>query len=275
MNNKVKIGLICLLIIFLIGTIDYLVFYQFVFSFFYLLPILAGTYYLNQNFGFILAVISDVIWTLTDMKDNNDNTYYILVYSWNFLVRLSVFISLILILNRLKKALEDEQYYARIDHLTKIFNRRYFLELLNQEIKRSQRYELSLSFVYIDLDNFKFVNDNFGHKKGDEVLQTVVKTIIKEMREVDIIGRLGGDEFALFLPETNSEGAEKLCNRLQNQVLQAMELQSLPVSLSIGVVTFSKIPDTLDLMLEKADKLMYKVKINGKNNMEQLTIDNL
>ncbi len=152
MRNKIKIATLSLILTIIIGLIDYLVIYQISLSLFYLFPILIGTYYIDNNFGIFLALVSVSIWGFSDAIANQES-FLFLIYWWNFIVRLGVFLILIYFLSRLKKAYESEKIYARTDQLTGVSNRRYFLELLNHEFKRSQRYK---SIIYVIVYKTKF-----------------------------------------------------------------------------------------------------------------------
>jgi diguanylate cyclase (GGDEF)-like protein len=160
-----------------------------------------------------------------------------------------------------------EKNLARKDMLTGAANRRLFFELAEVEIRRSRRYKHPFTLAYIDLDNFKKVNDTQGHNAGDNVLKVVVETIRKNIREIDLISRLSGDEFVILLPETNLSQAKVVIERTQKGLLFAMQKNSWPVTFSIGVITFEKVPSTADEMVKVADNLMYEVKKSGKNNI--------
>jgi diguanylate cyclase (GGDEF)-like protein len=133
---------------------------------------------------------------------------------------------------------------------------------------RAKRYDRPFTLAYIDLDNFKQINDKFGHSVGDEVLKLVAATIQSNLRQTDIIARLGGDEFAIFLPESNTESAKNSINKIRSLLLKSMEENKWEVTFSIGVITFHEFSYTLDEVIQKADNLMYSVKINGKNNIK-------
>ena len=125
---------------------------------------------------------------------------------------------------------------------------------------RSLCYERCLTLVYFDIDNFKQVNDRFGHNTEDKLLITIAQTIKKQIRETDTVARLGEDEFALLLPETNYQAGQYILPRLQQKLNLAIEAYSPAVSLSIGTVTFLSLPNSIDRMLDEADSLMHQVK---------------
>jgi diguanylate cyclase (GGDEF)-like protein len=168
----------------------------------------------------------------------------------------------------LQNTLKQEKEFSRIDFLTGVQNRRYFIELVNMEINRARRYEHPLTLVCLDLDNFKTVNDCFGHSTGDILLRLVATTIRENIRVTDTVARLGGDEFAILLPETGRNTAEAIMQRIQKIHLDIMKKHGWPVTISIGVATFTKPPSTVDETLRISDQLMYNVKNNGKNSIQ-------
>jgi diguanylate cyclase (GGDEF)-like protein len=168
------------------------------------------------------------------------------------------------LLHELKTALQKEHEIARTDYLTGVFNSREFHEQLAFEVKRADRLHYPISLAYIDLDNFKRVNDTYGHSAGDFQLKRVTQTITATIRETDLFARLGGDEFALLLPNVDRQQAELVFQKIENEVMKELaELQS-PITLSAGVITFKQPPESVDEMIRKADALMYEAKISGK-----------
>jgi diguanylate cyclase (GGDEF)-like protein len=180
-------------------------------------------------------------------------------------VRLGTFLVITFLLSTLKHTLEHEKELARTDSLTGIANRRYLIELASAEINRAGRYKHPFTVVHIDLDNFKAVNDRFGHSAGDALLRLVGSTIRNNIRATDIVARFGGDEFVILLPETGPEPARVITDKIQKISLDLMQKNQWPVTLSLGVVTFIQPPSTVDEMLKISDGLMYAAKNNGKN----------
>jgi diguanylate cyclase (GGDEF)-like protein len=171
------------------------------------------------------------------------------------------------LVSELRKTLDEEKNLARTDYLTTLNNSRHFYSLVGAEIQRSRRYGHSFSIAYLDIDNFKVMNDNFGHQTGDEVLVQVAETIKEHIRNTDIPGRLGGDEFAVFLPETDFKETNAVMRRLQDGLRNLSAERSWPATVSIGVASFERQTDSVDDIINLADNLMYSVKENGKNNI--------
>jgi len=158
---------------------------------------------------------------------------------------------------------------AYSDYLTGLANRRYFLEKAENELARARRYGEELSILMLDVDHFKQVNDRYGHKVGDIVLQKLAEVCRSTLRDVDIIGRLGGEEFAVLLPKTGSVQAMEAAERLRTALAAAQVNQDNAISLhftaSLGVATFSKEDTHFDSLLNRADKALYKAKNWGRN----------
>jgi diguanylate cyclase (GGDEF)-like protein len=157
---------------------------------------------------------------------------------------------------------------SREDPLTGALSRQGFIEVLEGESKRSRRYLHPLTVVYVDLDDFKLVNDRLGHEIGNSVLRVVARAMQSTLREVDFVARLGGDEFALLLPETAAENVRLVLDKLQTTLTEAMNPNDWWVTFSIGAVTFKNPLATAEEMIAKADELMYSAKLSGRNRIE-------
>jgi diguanylate cyclase (GGDEF)-like protein len=159
-----------------------------------------------------------------------------------------------------------------VDELTHLYNRRYYNEHYPVEFKRAQRYQHELSLMFVDIDNFKDINDHFGHSVGDEVLKSVSNYVRKFTRSSDLCIRYGGDEFLILLPETSRMAAFEVAAKLKKEVETIPislngELGEFVVSLSIGIASFPE--DTIEpqLLIELADKALYQAKKSGKDQI--------
>ncbi|MBM4055323.1 MAG: EAL domain-containing protein [Planctomycetes bacterium] len=158
-------------------------------------------------------------------------------------------------------------YLANNDPLTNLFNRRRFREELNTMLAQSLRYGIKGALLFLDLDNFKYVNDTLGHQKGDELLKKFAVLLRQRMRETDILARFGGDEFAILLPHTNAEKAMEIARHIIELVREKMLMddETHPVGISIGIVLFPEHGTDADKLLVSADLAMYMAKEDGKN----------
>ena len=174
------------------------------------------------------------------------------------------------LLLELERAHERLRVMNDSDHLTGLFNRRYFMNRLSGELERTARYGGTFSVAFVDIDDFKGVNDAFGHLGGDEVLRRLAETCSGCMRETDTFARIGGEEFALLMPETEGGEAHRLLERLRAAV-EATRItlpeQVLRVTISVGVVTNNGKPVELNRILRLADEALYDAKRRGKNRV--------
>lgn len=269
-QNKSLILLSGFSLIGLIGSVDFLTGYEFAFSVFYVIPIAFVTWFTNRQLGLLSALACGGVWLGADLATGHpySNPFIPL---WNTCIRLSFFVIITLLLATLKTTTEHEKELARTDYLTGAVNSRHFFELAQMEIDRAQRYRHPFTLVYLDLDNFKAVNDQFGHTTGDQALCVVAGCAKKNLRKIDVVARLGGDEFALLLPETGPEAAQMAIAKLQTSLLEEMRQHNWPITFSVGVLTCATAPASVDELIRNADELMYAVKHGRKNAVEYAT----
>src|SRR5688572_8349163 len=164
---------------------------------------------------------------------------------------------------KIEIAHEQLRVQSTIDHLTGIFNRRYFMERLREEIERTQRYGTPFAVAFIDIDNFKRINDEHGHLSGDEILKQLTKTCAKQVRDIDTLARIGGEEFALLLPQTAPDEAEHLVERLRASVAATRAKVGdgwLDITVSIGLTSSSREALDVNGILRRADEALYEAK---------------
>lgn len=157
---------------------------------------------------------------------------------------------------------------ATIDDMTQLWNRRYFMQLAAEEFERARRYGDGFSFLMLDADRFKTVNDEYGHAAGDAVLINLGNVMKQSVRKVDAVGRLGGEEFAILLPNTSKAEAFNLAERIRKSVEKTpadYAGQTLPITISIGIACFGSQDTHLDQVIQRADKALYQAKNQGRN----------
>ena len=169
---------------------------------------------------------------------------------------------------RSEQRAHDLQSLAAIDPLTGLYNRRQFETLARAELARCQRYVRPCSFLMIDVDHFKLVNDTFGHEMGDWVLKMVANTLTAARRDADVVARFGGEEFVIMLPETTRDAAAMVAERIRSMVAAsalAVGDSRLSLTTSIGVgETMAGLPG-VEAVLRDADQALYDAKANGRN----------
>lgn len=173
---------------------------------------------------------------------------------------------------KLTEAKTQAEILAKIDPLSCLNNRRAFFEQADKIEALAKRYKHQYTVIMIDLDNFKMVNDNYGHATGDEVIELLGKKIIEVIRSTDIAGRIGGEEFAIILPETKSDKALELAERLRSEI-SALKINTssrdfLTFTASIGVAELSTNDTNFSDTLQRADKALYQAKRQGRNCVE-------
>jgi diguanylate cyclase (GGDEF)-like protein len=230
---------------------------------FYLVPIFLVSWGVGTWAGLLLCGLCAGLWMSADFASGLQySSPYVPI--WNTMLRLGLLVGTTFMVDRLRNARDIQALLARVDATTGIPNRRAFLEISERECRKTHRNRRPVTIAYIDLDNFKSVNDDLGHAEGDSVLRTVGRVIQENIRQTDVIARLGGDEFALMLPETGLAGAKVLLVKLQSRLANAMEKHNWPVTFSIGCITFAR-PVSIEEMIGRADSLMYRVKQGGKD----------
>ena len=253
----------------LLGCVDYFTGYEISFSIFYSLPITLIAWFVGRRWAISLSAVSAATWLCADVMVGHQYSHP-LIALWNGVMRMGYFVIITFIIAALKEALDREKELARTDSLTGVANAKYFYELANSEVYRSYRYDRPVTLAYLDLDDFKKVNDSFGHSEGDKLLRAVAMTVRENLRFSDIVARLGGDEFAVLLPETGFEQGKTVMEGLRKILLEALRSHNhgSPVTLSIGAITCEGCQFTADELIKRADALMYSAKSQGKNAVE-------
>lgn len=259
-------GVLGFVLVTFMGIVDYWTGFELSITLFYLIPIFLVAWFADENLALVISAASAITWFTTDFASGLIYSN-VTIYVWNTLIRLGFFIILSRLLSELRRALRTNQESARVDYVTGALSVRYFYELAQKEISRQHRYKHPLTLVYIDLDNFKAINDRLGHITGDKVLRVVTETIQRQIRPTDILARLGGDEFALLLPETGEEEVKQVMGRIQISLVNEMLRNSWVVTFSIGVVTYHQLPTSVDEMVKLVDNVMYSVKTTTKNGV--------
>lgn len=253
------------LLVAVVGMFDIATGSEIAFSLFYLIPIALVAWFAGRTLAFLISLLAAVTWFAAESLTGRPYSVPGVAY-WNAAVRLGFFVVVSALLPTLR-ALERERALARADDLTGAANRRHLLELAQGELDRCERYDRPLTIAFVDLDDFKTVNDRSGHKTGDRVLRAVARRAKTQLRKTDALGRLGGDEFVVLLPEVGEDAARLAVAKLHAALLDEMRQNHWPVTFSIGVLTYRKGPVSVEDLIGRADSLMYEVKSRGKNSV--------
>ena len=253
------------LLVGVLGFLDYISGYEMSFSLFYIIPISISIVLSGVNTGVFRSVLSSAFLCIAELLAGH---VYKIVFIpvLNSLMRLGYFLLHSAILSMFIESYQRIKNDSLTDPLTGVINTRFFYELFERELVKFRRTGRPLTLAYIDIDNFKAVNDSSGHKTGDILLKKFSGLISGNIRPHDIFARLGGDEFILLLPETDYKNSEVLIARVTGSFDSVIK-KEWPVSLSIGAVTYNMCDITVDEMINIADKLMYNVKMKGKNSV--------
>lgn len=213
----------------------------------------------NPVTGKVSAFIS--MRTQTDLIRDMDKHFYVTYALGSFIV---IMLLVILYLQQLRKDLLT--YKAHYDSLTNTYNRNKFNEVFKEEREDALRYNRPLSLLVIDIDNFKKINDSYGHTMGDVVLIELVKVIRNSIRKEDFFARWGGEEFVILLANTPLENAKKAAEHLR-KTIEKTDIMNLKVTMSVGVSQLS-INDTQETLFKRCDEALYMAKKEGKNRVK-------
>lgn len=230
----------------------------------YLLPVCVAAWYGGAIPAATIAAVSATAWQVANEAAGLVYTQPTLRLT-NMAMQLGFGTLVGLLVCYLKQRFLLIEWSSRHDALTGLPNARAFYERAEEELARARRYGKPLTAAYIDLDNFKQLNDLHGHRAGDAALRMVAVLLRRTARASDVTARLGGDEFVVLMPETDADGAHAVLERLRSELERSLATCSDLVSASIGAVSFVELPDTVEQLLGAADERMYAVKRAGKN----------
>ena len=250
-----------------VGWVDYITGTEYSLLLLYSIPVLTTAWFVGKWASVAISIESAIVLLVVDVAGQRHSSEPVALY-WNDLSILVFFLLVTYIIASLKSAFEREKLMADTDALTGVANRRHFYELADAEINRQRRYGHPFTVCYIDIDNFKRINDAFGHGEGDNLLSLIAQSIRTNMRRTDLVGRIGGDEFALLMPETGADVALNVVGKVHALQDIAAWKRGLTVTLSIGMVVYLSPPENVEEMIRRADALMYSVKMSGKNNVK-------
>lgn len=169
--------------------------------------------------------------------------------------------------SKIEEQLAELERLAVTDSLTQTKNRRYFVDTVEEELKRLRRYRQTLSIIILDVDHFKNVNDTHGHSAGDKALKAISDCCTAQLREVDVFARIGGEEFAVIMPATDLEEATTTAGRLRSEIEELKILDKFSVTASFGVAQAND-EDSVDTLFGRADHALYRAKRRGRNRVE-------
>lgn len=235
------------------------------FALIYLGPIAFVTWRVGRTQGLIVAGVSTIVGLGADLTSGLAAFGFIAF--WNACARLGVYVLVVQALDALHRSNEAERALARTDPLTETANARHFAEEAQRQMAAARRYRHDLTLAYLDLDNFKAINDTFGHSTGDALLRVVGLRLAQSVRPTDTVARIGGDEFVLLFPQTDAAAAARAMSRHRDALLEEMAANGWAVTVSVGVAALSDQIETVDGFVAVADSMMYDAKKAGKDQI--------
>lgn len=252
--------------VFVVEGIDYVTGYEVSLSLLYLAPIGFAAWYAGRRPGYAIAALSCLGWYVADWAAGSQYSSPAIPV-WNAMVRFALFMIVAHLLTALRTSLRRQQHLARTDGLTGLFGRRAFEERFLHDLALTGRRRAPLSLAYLDVDDFKAINDAHGHAAGDRVLSVLGDVLRRSVREADTAARLGGDEFALLLPDTDERTVRLAIAKINHELERALTETGLEVTYSTGVVTFVDSATSFEEATAAADVLMYRVKNRRKGSV--------
>jgi diguanylate cyclase (GGDEF)-like protein len=235
-------------------------------SIFCLVAVAVAAWYGGGRLGYSMAGVSALVSLVTDLAAGHDYGHAISPF-WNVVARFGFLLVFAQLLAFQHGRLRRESETARVDPLTGVRTQFGFFSDAEILWGLAMRQGHATSLAYLDLDNFKLLNDTQGHAAGDSALKAVATTLVEAVRSTDVVGRLGGDEFAVLLPDTSSDGAALVLGRVHDCVRLLAQERGWPITVSIGAVEIRPPHPPLAEALRAADQLMYRAKQAGKSGV--------
>lgn len=249
-----------------LGVLDHVTGTELNIAVLFLLPIVPVTWLFGMRWAFPIAALSGM--TMFTANHLSGLQYgNLLIPLWNFGSRFILVMLVARAIVYLHQTAVKAESLARIDPLTGVGNVRYFREAAELEIARARRYYQTFTMAFIDADDFKRINDSYGHESGDRMLRLIGESLTRSVRSTDLVARVGGDEFVLLLPMMSAEAAEGFLRKLRERLLAELAHPPGPLTCSIGAVTFETPPASVDEMLKLADDRMYLAKQIGRDTI--------
>ncbi|MFA7279345.1 MAG: GGDEF domain-containing protein [Sterolibacterium sp.] len=256
---------LCVTAVCLLGVLRITTDADFTFTSLALLPVLAIAWLGGIRNGLMMAFLAAAMWAVADIVSEREFSANWIPWA-NAITRLMMYSLVAFLAAQVHRLLEREHQHATHDALTGLHNRRAFLQAGAAEVERSKRYGYALAVIFLDLDDFKQLNDTKGHDAGDTALRVTAKALLSALRSSDGVARLGGDEFAILLPQISYADAVAAGRKIFIAVNLALR-DYAPVKASVGIAWFEKADRLFPEMLKAADDLMYEVKESGKNDL--------
>lgn len=238
----------------------------------FVLPVIIVTVVVNTQAGIVFSILGTLAWVLISLFANTSETplWIILV---NGILMLILFSGIVYLLGEYKKVLQRERAYTHEDLLTGLPNLRGFFELAEREITRAKRKIAPISVAYLGLDNLEEVAKKHGKKTTDAILRKLAHSLVSNTRGTDVTARISDTDFILLMAETGIEGGLKGIRRVNDLLEETIEEYEMPVSFSIGLVTYNILPDNIQQMIDEANALSNRPHSPGEDSIHSQVVD--
>ncbi len=248
-----------------IAILDWFTPIQLSLAVFHVIPVFFAAWLLGRRAGLVLAIGAAVSWFLADTF-HTETRSILWLRAGDLATKALFFVVISELVHALRAARDLVHEEARTDALTGLLNRRAFYERAEEEISRVSRSEDPLVLAYLDIDDFKGVNDRFGHDTGDRVLVALARALSRSVRDGDVVARLGGDEFAVLFPDAHALATDAIAAQVEAAVARELGTLDVTVGFSIGLARWSPSFQGLDDFLRSADSGMYRVKAGRRQD---------
>jgi len=268
-TSKRVITLFGVFMVILIGAVDFATGLELHLMFFYLFPIALVSWFVSQRTGILIAALCTLAWLVANYLSGRRYSSN-LITVWNFAMRLGVSLVIAYALSQLRRMLDQVSELASRDFLTGMPNGRAFYNLAGHEMQRAFGLE-PMTLAFIDIEGFKWINHRFGYATGDQMLCTIAYSIREKVPRPELVGRIGGTSFAVLLPNTTSEEARFILEKIQRGLKDQRKRYAQPVTFFISAMACNKAPRSVAELMHEAELRMTRMK-NGSHDALEIAI---
>ena len=272
-TSKPVIALLGIYLVIVIGMVDFATGLELHLMFFYLFPIALLSWFVDPRAGILTGVLCTLTWLVANyLSGRRYSSDWIMV--WNFAMRLGVSVVIACTLSKLRRMLDQVSELANHDFLTGLPNGRAFYQLAGHEMERAFGLE-PMTLAFIDIEGFKWINHRFGYTTGDQMLCTIAYSLRQNVPRPELVGRIGGTSFAVLLPNTASEEARFILEKIQHKLREQRKRYAHPVTFFISAMACNKAPRRIAELMHEAELRMTRMKNGNRDALEIAIVDYL